>query len=332
MFEFKLYWPWREGAMMTTSAALDYQGPTPELRQLRYFVAVANELNFTRAARRLHLVQQALSSAVGQLESQLGVKLFVRTTRRVELTEAGRALLPHARAALAAANDAVIAIADVAAGRSGRLGVGLAATAGFGLTPELLRRYGQRYPDVELDVRHFDFSDPRGGLADGGTDVAIVRPPFSGSGLYMVELDREPRYAVFGSAHPLARQAEVAFDQLLDEPWVHTDTDRVWWDFWRVADRRTRPSPVGPFCTNFDELFEAARSLRGTGLVPESIALAQPWPGLCFVPVRDLPLSSVVVAWREGDERATVTNFVDVAAELQLSSEAPSDSPVSAVG
>jgi DNA-binding transcriptional LysR family regulator len=317
---------------MTTGAALEYGGPTPELRQLRYFVAVATELNFTRAARRLHVVQQALSGAVGQLEAQLGVKLFMRTTRRVELTEAGRALLPHARATLAAANDAVIAISDVAAGRSGRLGVGLAATAGFGLTPELLRLYGQRYPDVELEVRHFDFSDPRGGLAHGGTDVAIVRPPFSGSGLSMVELDREPRYAVLGSPHPLASQPELELDQLLDEPWVHTDTDRVWWDFWRVADRRTRPSPVGPFCANFEELFEAARSLRGTGLVPESIALAQPWPGLCFVPVRHLPLSSVVVAWRDGDKRATVTNFVEMAAELQLLSGVPGDLPVSVVG
>jgi DNA-binding transcriptional LysR family regulator len=289
----------------------------PELRQLRYFVAVADELNFTRAARRVHLVQQALSGAIAQLELQMGAKLFFRTTRRVELTDAGEALLPHAREALDAADRGVAALADVLSGRSGRLRVGLAITSGLELTPQLLRQFGARYADVELDVRHFDFSDPSGGLVDGTSDVAIVRPPFSGSGLRMVELVREPRYAVLGSAHPLSREIALRLDQLLDEPWVRADADRLWCDFWRVAEQRTRPSPVGPFCSSMNDLFEAARSLRGTGLVPESIANAQTWPGLSFVPVVDVPLSAVVVAWREGDQRETVKNFVELAARHQ---------------
>jgi DNA-binding transcriptional LysR family regulator len=310
------------GMAVASSPVSGNGSQTPDLRQLRYFVALAAELHFTRAARKVHVVQQALSGAIAQLETQLGVKLFVRTTRQVELTDAGRELLPHARAVLGAAEAATIAMADLAAGRRGRIRVGLAATAGLGLTPALLVRFSERYPLVEVDVRHFDFSDPRGGLSDGITDVAIVRPPFSGSDLRMIELAREPRYALFGSAHPLASVDELEFEQLLDEPWIRTDTDRVWSNFWRESDRRTRRSPDGPLCANFDEMFEAARSLRGTGLVPESVALAQPWPGLCFIPVRGLPLSSVVVAWRDDNERPPVANFIEIASEFALHSPA----------
>jgi DNA-binding transcriptional LysR family regulator len=287
----------------------------PELRQLRYFVAVAEELNFTRAAQRVHLVQQALSGAIAQFEHQLGVRLFVRTTRRVELTDEGSALLPYAREALAAADRGVAALAEVAAGRSGHLRVGLAMTSGLSLTPTLLRRFAGHYPDVELVVRHFDFSDPSGGLVDATSDVAIVRPPLSPSRLGMIELVEEPRYAVLGSAHPLAGRAMVHLDQLLDEPWVHVDTDPVWWDFWRGGAHRTRPSPVGPLCSSMDDVFEAARSLRGTGLVPESIAHAQNWPGLSFVRVVDVVASRAVVAWRESERHVFVENFLRLAAQ-----------------
>jgi DNA-binding transcriptional LysR family regulator len=296
---------------------------SPELRQLRYFVTVAEELNFTRAARRVHLVQQALSGAIAQFEHQLGVRLFFRTTRRVELTDAGSALLPYARDALAAADRGVAALADVATGRSGHLRVGLAMTSGLSVTPTLLRRFAEHYPDVELAVRHFDFSDPRGGLIEERTDVAILRPPFSGSELACVEIDAEPRYAVLSSAHPLADARDIELDQLLDEPWVHIDTDHEWCDFWCVVEQRHRASPTGAFCSNIDELFEAARSSRGTGLVPESIAIAQSWPGLSFVRVRNVPWSSVAVAWRRGDARPIVENFVDLAVELGRPAAAP---------
>src|SRR5262245_31094678 len=114
---------------------------SPDLRQLHYFVAVAEELSFTAAARRLYVVQQALSAAVAQMERLVGVKLFNRTTRSVELTDAGLAFLPHARATLDAAHRGMLALEDVAAGRAGRLRLGLAGTAGFGLTPDLVRRF-----------------------------------------------------------------------------------------------------------------------------------------------------------------------------------------------
>jgi len=289
---------------------------TPELRQLRYFVAVADELNFTRAARRVFVVQQALSQAIAQLEQQLGSRLFVRTTRRVALTEAGETLLPFARETLAAADRGVIALNAAVAGASGRLCVGLAATAGLEVIPTLLRRFRACYPAVAIEVRHYDFDDPHAGLLAHETDVGIVRRPLPDDQLSTVELAVEARYVALSAMHPLAARTTVEFDQLVDEPWVRMNADGVWADTWTAADRRSPQSSRGPTCRTLDDLLEAARSLLGVGLVPESIVLARDWPGLRFVRVADLPPSPVALAWRNDDRRIKVQNFVDLARDL----------------
>jgi DNA-binding transcriptional LysR family regulator len=120
-----------------------------DVRQLRYFVAVADDLNFTRAAARLHVVQQSLSSAIARLEAGLGFKLFERSSRTVALTERGAAWLPYARAVLVAAAHAERAAGDLAAGVTQTLRVGLAATAAVEITPRLLRSFAERQPNVQ---------------------------------------------------------------------------------------------------------------------------------------------------------------------------------------
>jgi DNA-binding transcriptional LysR family regulator len=217
----------------------------PEVRQLQYFIAAADELSFTRAAERLNVVQQTLSTAIAQLEALLGIKLFERTTRRVTLTKAGAAWLPYAREALAAADRAAEAARDLAAGRSGRLRVGLAATAALDLTPRVLRAFAERYPLVELTIEHFDCQDPSGGLHDRRSDVAIVRPPFRDEGLDLVVIGSEPRFAVLAADHLLADREALEFAELADEPWADIATDPLWWDFWRVAERRSGPPTQG---------------------------------------------------------------------------------------
>ena len=151
----------------------------PEVRHLAYFVALAEELNFTRAAARLNVVQQALSAGVAQLETLVGVRLFERTTRRVRMTAAGEDFLPRAREALAAVDLALATARRHADGAAGHLAVGLSSTTGLPATPQLLRAFADRYPEVELEVRHFTFADPYAGLLTGETDVAILRPPLS---------------------------------------------------------------------------------------------------------------------------------------------------------
>jgi DNA-binding transcriptional LysR family regulator len=289
-----------------------------DVRQLRYFVAAADDLNFTRAAERLHVVQQSLSSAIARLEAGLGFKLFERTSRTVALTERGAAWLPHARAVLVAATYAERAAADIAAGVTGTLRVGLAATAAVEITPRLLRSFAKQHPNIRLVTEHYGFDDPTGGLRDGATDVAIVRPPFTSDGLEMLVVATELRFAALAVGHPLARRRAVAFHELEDEPWIEVESDPVWCDFWRVNERRTKPPVFGARGRALDDLLEAARDGRATGLVPASIARSQRWPDLAFVRVADVPESKVAIAWRTTHQPAPVRDFVSLAGELAL--------------
>lgn len=295
----------------------------PEVRQLEHFVAVAEELNFTKAAARLHMVQQAVSGSIAQLEALLRVRLLDRSTRKVALTPAGRDFLDQARAALDAVDQAVRAADRHAEGNAGSLRIGLCATGGLAFTPLLLGALARRYPDVAVQVRHFDFADPRAGIGDGSSDVAIVRPPFAADGLELLEVDSEPRAVVLPDFHRLAGRPTVRFAELAAEPWMDADTDPVWCHFWRADDYRSKPAPVGAVCLSFDELLEAARAGRAVGLVPASVAQSQPWPGLAFVRVIDIPPTTAAVCWRAGDRRPVVRRLVSLATELAAGEDSP---------
>jgi DNA-binding transcriptional LysR family regulator len=288
-----------------------------DLRQLRYFVAVAEELNFTRAADRLNVAQQSLSGAIARLESGIGVRLFDRSSRTVTLTEHGAQWLPYAREVLAAADRAQTTADSLAAGSAGTLRVGLAATAAVAFTPSLLGAFASRHPGVGVITKHYGLDDPVGGLRDRATDVAIVRPPFDSRGLDMIVVAAEPRYAAVPDAHPLARRPSVTFDDVAGEPWIEIVTpDPVWCAFWRVSDRRTAPPRFGARARTLDDLLEAARDGRATGLVPASIARSHKWPGLAFVEVSDIPDSEIAVAWDANSRSPLVRDFVGLAAGL----------------
>ncbi len=174
-----------------------------ELRQFRYFVAVAEELNFTRAAERLHIAQQPLSAAIARLEHQLGARLFERTTRRVTLTETGIALLEPARAALQAADTAVEAARAVAAGEVGDVSMGLSAGAWYGLG-EFFEALAARHPGLRLHVHQQSTRPLLDAVRAGTLDLAVglcVRDP---AGLAALRLKDEPVILVISAGHPLA--------------------------------------------------------------------------------------------------------------------------------
>jgi DNA-binding transcriptional LysR family regulator len=290
-----------------------------ELRHLRYFVAVADELSFTRAARRLHVAQQTLSEGIAQLESIVGMGLFERTTRPVGFTDAGVRWLPYAQDALAAAERAQDTARRLRDERRAGLRVGLAATAAFPLTPLLLDAFRERHPQVALSTRHFDFGDPTGGLLTGETDIAIVRPPFTANGIELLVIASEPRYVALADTHPLAARHSVTFDQIADEPWIEVDeSDPVWCAFWRLTALREQPLRVGASGHGLDDLLEAARTRQAVGVVAESVARAQPWPQLTYVKVDDIPPSDVAVAWRSGEITPAVADFIAVARDPQF--------------
>jgi DNA-binding transcriptional LysR family regulator len=192
-----------------------------ELRQLEHFVAVAEERHFSRAAARVHIVQSGLSTSIRSLERELGTALFVRSTRRVELTEAGRAFLPEARASLAAAGRAREAVDAVEGLLRGTLRIGIMQIHDPVDLPALLRRFRDEYPQVEIRLRHVASAVLVEEVRAGGLDLAFVSVPKRDlEAVDATPLADEPMVLACARDHPLAARDAVTLRQLRDESFV----------------------------------------------------------------------------------------------------------------
>nr|WP_218863303.1 LysR substrate-binding domain-containing protein [Pigmentiphaga litoralis] len=191
-----------------------------ELRQLRYFSVLAEELNFTRAAARLHISQPPLSMQIAQLETELGAALFRRTSRRVELTEAGVCFLHDVRAVLARLKDAGVRVRAVDQGLAGRVEVGLSGSHFLGPLPDLIARYATTHPDVSVILNEMKPSDQIDALREHRIDVSFTRACITDPLLDCVPLWPDPVLAVLPAGHPLAAKRQLRLAELADEHFV----------------------------------------------------------------------------------------------------------------
>lgn len=290
-----------------------------ELRQMRYFLAVADELNFTRAAERLHLAQQALSASIRRLEEQLGVALFVRSTRKVELTAAGEVLVDGARAVVAAAVDAVERVHQVAEGRTGRLTIGFSTAAGgVPIVREIIRTFAERSPGVDLRTQEHDFGDPSAGLADGSVDAAFIFGPLPVEGLSSVTLVQEDRVLAIRPEHTLAGRTVVDTDDLRDLPWLRVPADQGPWPaFWF---RQKGDGPTGPIIKTADEWVTAIEAGRGVAFTMPTVMQNFTTARISVVPIDGLPPAEVLLAWRSDHVEPLVRALVE-SADLALSDQ-----------
>ncbi|MYS85823.1 LysR family transcriptional regulator [Embleya scabrispora] len=192
-----------------------------ELRQVRYFLTLAEECHFGRAAARLHIAQPALSQQIKQLEHELGTPLFARSTRRVELTEAGRHLTGYARTLVVEAERARLHMAELATGRAGRVAVGFIGTATYDVLPRVARTVRARLPHVTLDLRG-ELLTPQlvDGLTAGTYDLAVLRPGAATEGTTLTPLRTERLVAVLPAHHRLAADPVIPLSALAGEPFV----------------------------------------------------------------------------------------------------------------
>lgn len=287
-----------------------------ELRHLRAFVAVAEELNFTRAARRLFIAQQALSTQIRQLEDRIGARLFERNTRSVSLTRAGEVLLGQARLLLADA-DTVVA-ATRAAGETGTtLTVGFVAAVNHPEMSHALDRFSESHPEVDLMINFGDQLDPTGGLHDGQADLAFVYGPFDHRGLDLTPLYSEPLGVALAESHRLASAASLTVEDVIGEPTFDFPTaDRAWRDYWSGADFR-RGHPPARYVAQFRTLEGLIVSIRaGLGVYFATEGLvASAGPGVVWRRLDDLPPLQHSIARRADDDRPLVRAFVDSAAD-----------------
>ncbi|GLW09456.1 LysR family transcriptional regulator [Microtetraspora sp. NBRC 13810] len=278
------------------------------LRDLRYFVTVAEELHFTRAAERLFVSQPALSKQIRALERQLGFPLFERSPGGAGLTRQGAALLPVARDMLERWGTGLDAARQAAP--SGTLVIGMQTSVGRNLQREALRRFRERMPGWLVSLRLVGWEDPSGGLADGSCDVAFVWLP-APEGVAVRVLARERRFAALPADHPLAGRTEIGFAELRDEPFIAMPAaSGPLRDFWLGLDVRDEVV-VGAEATSADEVLEAVASGLGIALLAEGNTHLYARPGVTCRPVTGLPPADLAIAWRPADHRPQVTAFLE---------------------
>src|SRR5215207_3046242 len=191
-----------------------------DLRRLRYFVAVAEELHFGRAARRLNVSQPPLSVQIRTLEREIGTPLLIRTQRRVELTEAGRVLLDEARRLLDQAEAAVVHARRAAAGAVGRLAIGFVSTVDYSILPPLVRRFRQKHPGIALKLLELTGDRQQALLQSGELDLGLSILPSPVAGLTMRPVFREPLIAAVPANHRLAGRRRTTLRSLAQEPFI----------------------------------------------------------------------------------------------------------------
>lgn len=191
-----------------------------ELRQLRYFLAVAEELHFGRAARRLHISQSPLSAQIQKLEEELGHRLFHRTTRQVTLTGLGKEFYPKAAEVLQGADELKSGLGHAAEGKTGELRLGFVSSASYALLPRAIRRFREVAPRVALHLEPLTSSEQAERLRDGLLDLGIVRGADSAPELRTQEITAEEIIVCLPEDHPLAGRTEVSAAELLDSPLV----------------------------------------------------------------------------------------------------------------
>ncbi|HSJ00878.1 MAG: LysR substrate-binding domain-containing protein [Verrucomicrobium sp.] len=283
-----------------------------ELRHLRYFTAVADTLNFHRAAEILHLAQPALSAQIKTLEEELGVQLFIRTTRSVALTHAGRVFLQEARTVLAAANQAEKRARNADQGLVGTVRVGIIAPTANAWLAKILRYFHQKFPGVQLSLFDLTSTEQIHRLRAGELDAGLLRPPVGFTELESMHVEESIQILAMPAGHRLAKLNTITWADFDGEGLVMMEP-RVQHGYYDHFLAECAKVGATPRAVQYAHDIQTKMWLisAGFGVAPTTATLAQvKRPGLIFRPLpAGLPKVETVLAWRKNDESPVLANF-----------------------
>ena len=290
-----------------------------ELRHLRYFVAVAEELHFGRAAKRLYIAQPPLSQQIQQLEEELGVSLFKRTNRRVELTDAGRAFLDEAYQILAHVEQAKLLAQQTARGEIGKLALGFVSSAAFDLLPRLLSAYREKYPQIHVSLHEMEKDEQIAALFAREIQVGLLRPTVDSSELCSEIILREPLLLALPAQHPLVSKAQISIQDLVNETFVLQPRHWTLGLYDRVMSLCYSAgfSPhVKQEATDTYLIIGLVAANMGISLVPAS-AQSLRSQGVVYRQLEGYTtLIEMAVVWRRDDHSPVVAGFLELARQL----------------
>jgi DNA-binding transcriptional LysR family regulator len=284
-----------------------------ELRHLRYFVAVAEELHFRRAAERLHMSQPPLSQQIRQLEEEIGAQLLTRNQHRVELTASGAAFLDRAREILDAVEAAALEARRVQRGEVGRLAVGFVGSATYSFVPELLGAFREQHGDVALRLQELGTTEQLRQLENGRIDIGFVRPRQRRPGLSIEPVYAEPVMVAVPDLHPLAAAPQVHIQDLTGEPLVlltRAGSPGLRKTLEQITDQLGGEEVIVQEVAEMQTVIGLVAAGVGISLVPESVRALQR-SGVTYRPfAEDAPTVELAVAWRTGDDSPVLAAFL----------------------
>ncbi len=287
-----------------------------ELRHLRYFVAVAEELHFTRAAEKLHIGQPPLSQQIQALEAELGVALFARSRRKVALTPAGERFLQRARNILQQAADAAEDARRAARGEVGELVIGFTPSLPFtSFLPRLIYRFRQRYPDVRLNLLEMMTVQQMAAVADGTLDIGMVRSTDMQvpDNVVLRHLADDPMLVALRDDHPLAGQTAIGLAQLAQEPFVmypESAGTGIYRQVLRLCDLAGFVPEVVQEAREGTTLIGLVAAGLGVSILPAPLSCVKV-EGVCYLPLTDAgAMTSASLATRAQNTSPLVANFV----------------------
>lgn len=294
----------------------------PNIVHLERFVAVAEELNFRKAAARLHITQPRVSDSIRQLEEELGTRLLQRTRQSVELTEAGLVYLGRARLILSQLSEAADVTRAVAHGMRGHIVVGFNPASSYEILPRILRQFRHRFPDVSLGFEELTTVERESALLQKRIDVALfLAPTVTRQGIHQEVFMREPLIAALPRDHPLARGPEIDLRQLRNETFILLHSRQETGNRARVLYACQQAGFIPNEVRQIDRIHNAISLIAsglGVALCPASFSRFMP-PGAVYVPLRD-PASQFYVecgiSYRSGDDSALTAGFVEVARDV----------------